>query len=84
MAKKEDAAKKPEVKERVQQYHVKKHKNADGEYDGKWEVKIGGSDRAIKLFDTQQQALDYAKKLSGNTERGIVLHGRDGKIKKGR
>jgi hypothetical protein len=83
MAKKEDAAKKPEVKERAQQYHVKKHKT-DGEYDGKWEVKIGGSDRAIKLFDTQQQALDYAKKLSGNTDRGIVLHGRDGKIKKGR
>ncbi|MGI6644473.1 MAG: DUF2188 domain-containing protein [Bacilli bacterium] len=60
-------------------YHVKKRKE-----DGMWEVKLSKGEVAIKLFKTQQEALDYAKELSGNTNRGIILHGRDGKIKKKR
>jgi len=41
--------------------------------DGKWQVKIIGSDRAIKLFSTKAEALDYTKTMAGNTEKGIVF-----------
>ena len=41
--------------------------------DRKWQVKIIGSDRAIQLFSTKAEALDYTKNMAGNTEKGIVF-----------
>lgn len=69
---------KEEVKERAQAYHIKKRP------DGMWEVKLSKGKTAIKLFKTQQEAIDYTKKLSESTNRSVTLHGRDGKIKKKR
>lgn len=43
------------------------------EDDGKWQVKIMGSDRAIKLFSTKAEALEYTKAMAGNTDKGIVV-----------
>ena len=43
-------------------YHVTKREN-----DGReWKVFIQGSDKVIKLFPTQQEALEYATKLAKN------------------
>ena len=61
-------------------YHVSKREN-----DGReWKVFIQGSKKVIKLFSTQQEALDYAKNLCKNKNDGsyVVLHGVDGKIRK--
>jgi hypothetical protein len=61
-------------------YHVSKRDN-----DGReWKVFIEGSDKVIKLFKTQQEALSYAKQLATNKNDGssVRLHGLDGKIRK--
>ncbi len=61
-------------------YHVSKRDN-----DGReWKVFIQGSDKVIKLFDTQVDALEYAKQLAENKNDGssVVLHGLNGKIRK--
>ena len=61
-------------------YHVSKRDN-----DGReWKVFIQGSDKVIKLFKTQAEALDYAKSLAKNKDDGsyVILHGLDGKIRR--
>lgn len=61
-------------------YHVSKRDN-----DGReWKVFIQGSDKIIKLFKTQKEALDYALALCKNKNDGstVHLHGLDGKIRK--
>ncbi|MGM9970316.1 MAG: DUF2188 domain-containing protein [Anaeroplasma sp.] len=60
-------------------YHVSKRDN-----DGReWKVFIQGSSKVIKLFDTQAEALEYAKNLCKNKDDGsyVVLHRLDGKIR---
>lgn len=64
-------------------YHVSKRDN-----DGReWKVFIQGSDKVIKLFKTQKEALEYAQGLAkSKEEKGdgatVMLHGLDGKIRK--
>lgn len=60
-------------------YHVSKRDN-----DGReWKVFIQGSDKVIKLFKTQKEALDYANDLAkSNGNATVMLHGLDGKIRK--
>jgi len=72
-----DETKKPKGKT---VYHVSKREN-----DGReWKVFIQGSTKVIKLFDTQLEALEYAKQLCKNKDDGsyVVLHRLDGKIRK--
>lgn len=58
-------------------YHITKRKS-----DGKWQVKFNNGKKAIKLFDTQNQAIDYAKALAQNQEAGIMIHKEDGTFRK--
>lgn len=65
---------------KVTVYHVSKRDN-----DGReWKVFIQESSKVIKLFDTQDEALKYAKGLCSNKADGsyVVLHGLNGKIRK--
>ena len=71
---KESTAKKTAAKN----YHVSKNE------DGKWQVKFAGGEKAIKLFDTQAEAIDYAKQLAKNQDGNITIHKRDGKLRKQR
>ena len=50
--------------------------------DGKWQVKGTKAERALKLFNTQKEAIDYTKNMAGNQEGNIVIHKTDGKIRK--
>ena len=50
--------------------------------DGKWQVKGAKAERALKLFNTQKEAIDYAKNVAGNQEGNIVIYKTDGKIRK--
>ncbi|MEG0034489.1 MAG: DUF2188 domain-containing protein [Bacilli bacterium] len=71
--------KKDDVEEKkiINVYHITQVKSTK-----KWQVKLGNGQRAIKLFDTQAEANEYAKLLSKNNDRGILLHGRNGRIRK--
>ena len=63
-------------KKKNKNYHVSKNE------DGKWQVKFAGGEKAIKLFDTQAEAIDYAKQLAKNQDGNITIHKRDGKLRK--
>lgn len=73
-AKKAAPAKKPAKKEDVgfRTYHLVKRS------DGKWEVKFAGGQKAIKLFDTQKEALEYSKKMAENQDGKVLIHNSKG------
>ena len=77
---KEEKAKAPapakEEKTAARNYHVAKRP------DGKWQVKFAGGEKAIKLFATQAEAIDYSKKLAENQDGSISIHKKDGKMRK--
>ena len=64
------------AKEATRVYHVSKRKE-----DGKWAVKFTGGEKAIKLFDTQKEALDYTKKMAANQDGVMLVHASKGKNK---
>lgn len=57
-------------------YHVAKR-----ESDGKWYVRIQGSDKVIKLFDTKAEAEAYCEVLGKNQSGTILIHASKGKNK---
>ena len=84
-AKKAAPAKKPAAKPAkksvdFRNYHVAKRA------DGKWQVKYAGGEKAIKLFDTQKEALEYTNKMAANQGGSVLVHAskgaQKGKIKK--
>lgn len=58
-------------------YHISKRKE-----DGKWQVKFASGEKAIKLFDTQAEAIKYTEKMSKNQDASMQIHKADGKIRK--
>lgn len=48
---------------------------------GGWSVKNSGASRASKVFDTQQQAVSYARDTAKKDRTELYVHGRDGTIK---
>jgi hypothetical protein len=56
-------------------YHVAKRE------DGKWQVKFAGGQKAIKLFNTKEEAMAYTKTMAGNQNRAILVHASKGKNK---
>lgn len=63
---------------RPKNYHVSLRE------DGKWQVKSAKSTRALKLFDTQSEAIAFAKEKAENQDGNITIHKKDGKIRKQR
>ncbi len=72
-AKKAPAKKEPVDSTRV--YHVAKRE------DGKWQVKFAGGEKAIKLFKTQKEALEYSKQMAENQGGAMLVHNSKGKNK---
>lgn len=70
-------AAKPAKEDPSHVYHVSKRKE-----DSKWKVFNAGSDKVIKLFATQAEALAYAKELAKKQDGSVMLHGLDGKLRK--
>ena len=65
------------VKPASKTYHVSKRKA-----ENKWQVKMAGGAKAIKMFNTQAEAIDFAKKLAENQEAKIVIHKEDGSFRR--
>lgn len=55
--------------------HVVPHKD-------KWAVKGEGNQKNTVLTDTQQQAIERARQIAKNQESELLIHGRDGEIRK--
>lgn len=72
-AKKEEKAEQPLVKA----YHVSRRPELN-----KWQVKAAGSDKAIKLFNTQKEAIEFANQLADNQEAAVRVHSKEGKLRK--
>jgi uncharacterized protein YdaT len=49
---------------------------------GGWSVKKGGSSRASGTYKTQGEAKKAAQQISQNQGSRVVVHGKDGRIKK--
>ena len=49
--------------------------------NGQWQVKRENSLRATKNFDTQKDAIAYARDLAINQQSELVIHGRNGQIR---
>ncbi|MBR7136384.1 MAG: DUF2188 domain-containing protein [Clostridia bacterium] len=64
-------------KEQAKKYHIAQRND-----DNMWQVKAEGAEKALKLFKTQQEAIDYAKKVAGNQDGFIVIHKKDGSFRK--
>ena len=58
-------------------YHISQRKELN-----KWQVKGAGSEKALKLFDTQKEAIEYANQLSANNGAAVRVHSRAGKMRK--
>ena len=72
-AKQEQTAAKPATKT----YHISLRKS-----DGMWQVKAAGAEKAIKLFNTQAEAIEYCKPLAENQDANIMIHKKDGSFRK--
>lgn len=48
---------------------------------GDWQVKRSGSERASKVFSTQQEAIAYARDVAMNQQTELFVHGRNGRIR---
>jgi hypothetical protein len=50
--------------------------------DGGWDVKAPGADRSSAHTERQDEAIDRAREIVGNSGGGeVVIHGRDGQIR---
>lgn len=48
---------------------------------GGWAVRRSGSDRASKVFDTQEKAIQHARSVAKKEQAELYVHGRDGTIR---
>ena len=54
-------------------YLIQKRKS-----DGKWEVKVTGGERAIKLFDTKAEAVEFTKGRAERNDRAVLARASKG------
>ncbi len=47
---------------------------------GRWAVKTAGSNRVARVYATQAEAIDAAKKAA-TKDAQVVVHGRDGRVR---
>ncbi len=79
-AEKEDES--AEGKKTPPKYHVSQNKNQKSEHYKKWRVRLAGSDKTIKFYDTQKEAIEAAKEFAENNDGSVVIHKVDGSIRK--
>lgn len=63
-------------------YHVSQNKDKKSKFNGQWRVRKQGSSKTIKYFPTQAEAIKYAEELAESNDTSIVIHKRDGTIRK--
>ncbi len=71
-----------EVKKDKNIYHVSQNKAPRTEKYKLWRVRLEGSDKTIKYFPTQEEAINYAKQVATNNNGQVVIHKLRGQIRK--
>lgn len=71
------SAKSEPAKPATKTYHISKRKD-----NNMWQIKAAGGAKAIKLFKTQKEAIDYCKSLADNQDANIMIHKEDGSFRK--
>lgn len=49
--------------------------------DNGWAVKTAGSEKAVKITETQKEAIEVGKSIAQNQKSELIVHGVDGKIR---
>ncbi len=49
--------------------------------DNGWAVTTAGSEKAVKITETQKEAIDVGKSIAQNQQSELIIHGTDGKIR---
>lgn len=73
---------KEDAKSKNPKYHVSQNKDAKSPAFKQWRVRKEGSNKTIKYFDTQAEAIEYAEDLAEKNDTSIVIHKLDGTIRK--
>ncbi|MFA5720056.1 MAG: 50S ribosomal protein L20 [Acholeplasmataceae bacterium] len=63
-------------------YHISQVKDEKSPHYRKWRVRRSGSKKTIKHFETQKDAIVAAKRYADSNDTRIVVHKRDGRIRK--
>ncbi len=72
----------PAKRKKPAKYHISQNKDDDSEHAGSWRVRKEGSEKTIKYFTTQKAAIEFAEQLAENQDSSIVIHKKDGSIRK--
>lgn len=68
--------------QKAQKYHVSQNKDPKSDSYKKWRVRKEGSNKTIKFFDTQKEAIEFAESLADKAGSSVVIHKIDGSIRK--
>lgn len=68
--------------EKVAKYHVSQNKDKKSPRFKEWRVRKEGSNKTIKYFQTQAEAIELAKELADKAGSSVVIHKVDGSIRK--
>ncbi len=68
--------------EKNPKYHVSQNKEEKSEHFKWWRVRKEGSDKTIKYFKTQKEAIAFAEALAKAGNTSVVVHKVDGAIRK--
>lgn len=63
-------------------YHVSQNKDPKSDKHRDWRVRREGSEKTIKYFSTQKEAIEYADSLASTAGSSVVIHKLDGSIRK--
>ncbi len=67
---------------KAMKYHISQNKDKDHPNFKKWRVRKEGSNKTMKFFDTQKEAISYAEERANTAGSVIVIHKMDGTIRK--
>lgn len=65
-----------------EKYHVSQNKENRSPRYKEWRVRKEGSNKTIKYFQTQKEAIEYADDLAESAGSSVVIHKLDGSIRK--
>ena len=68
--------------EKTRKYHVSMNNDEKSEHYKMWRVRKESSDKTIKYFKTQKEAITYAEDLAKQAKSSVVIHKLDGSIRK--
>ncbi len=70
------------LESKAAKYHVSQNKDPKSDNHRKWRVRKEGSEKTIKFFETQKEAIEYADGLAQAVGSSVVIHKLDGSIRK--